>query len=217
MFSYSKLLLFILTSVILFIFQACSSAPINLSIAKDEVIKYHESGKYDKEIGGIVEKAIDEFKNVATGNNSTIIFDIDETALSNFEYHKKYDFGYVPDLWDEWINEAKAPAIKEVKHLYDFLISKGFRIVFLTGRKDYQYEPTYKNLINAGYKKFDTLIVRTPPEYETSAADYKSKKRTELVQNGYNIVGDVGDQHSDLTGPYHGIQIKIPNYQYIVK
>ena len=217
MYSYRKLLLFIFASAVIFIIQACSSTLINLSIAKDEIINYHESGKYDEEASEIADKAINEFKNIDAKNNSTIIFDIDETALSNYEYHKKYDFGYIPDLWDEWINEAKAPAIKGVKHLYDFLISKGFRIVFLTGRKDYQYEPTYKNLINAGYKKFDTLIVRTPPEYETSAADYKSKKRTELVQHGYDIVGDVGDQYSDFTGPFHGIQVKIPNYQYIVK
>ncbi len=77
---------------------------MNLSIAKEEVIKYHESGKYDEETAEAVEKAINEFKNIKAANNSTVIFDIDETALSSYEYRKKYDFGYVPELWDKWVN-----------------------------------------------------------------------------------------------------------------
>ncbi len=217
MYSYSKFLLYILASAILFMFQACSSAPINLSLAKDEVINYHESGKYDEETSEVVKKAINEFKNIEVKKNSAVIFDIDETALSSYEYRKKYDFGYVPEIWDKWVSEAKAPAIKAVKHLYDFLIAKGFKIVFLTGRKNYMYNSTYKNLISAGYNKFDTLIVRDPDEYQITAVKYKSHKRSEIVEDGYNIVGDVGDQLSDLTGPYHGFQVKIPNYQYIIK
>ena len=202
---------------LVFILLSCATAPVNLTVAKDEVIKYHESGRYDKESAEVVNEAIDEFNNVKAGNNNAVIFDIDETALSSYEYRKKYDFGYVPEIWDKWISKAKAPAIKNVKRLYDFLILKGFKIIFLTGRKDYMYEPTYKNLLNEGYTKFDTLIVRDHDEYKVATLEYKSDKRTELIQKGYNIVGDVGDQFSDLEGPYHGIQVKIPNYQYIIK
>ena len=202
---------------LLFIIQSCASVPVNLSIAKEEIIRYHETGKYDEETAEAVDNAIDEFKNIIAGDNNAVIFDIDETALSSYEYRKKYDFGYVPELWDKWVSEAKAPAIKHVKRLYDFLISKGFKIIFLTGRKDYMYESTYKNLQSAGYTKFDTLIIRERDEYKMTALKYKSHKRAELAEKGYNIVGDVGDQLSDLEGPYHGIQIKIPNYQYIIK
>ncbi len=205
------------TVIILSIFQACSSVPVNLDLAKEEVIQYHDSGKFDEETSKVVDEAIDKFEAVHAKKNSAVIFDVDETALSNYEYNKKYDFGYVPDLWDKWIKEAKAPPIKEIKHLYDFLISKNFKIIFITGRKEYEYDATYHNLIYAGYTKFDTLIVRTPVEYEIPAAQYKSLKRAELVKIGYNIIGDVGDQWSDLTGPYHGIQVKIPNYQYLIK
>ena len=79
------------------------------------------------------------------------------------------------------------------------------------------YNSTYQNLVDQGYTRFDTLIVRSSNEYKTTALTYKSQKRTELVKKGYNIVGDIGDQLSDLEGPYHGIQVKIPNYQYIIK
>ena len=216
MYLYKKFLQYSFICAI-FILQSCSTTPINLTVAKDEVIKYHESGRYDKETGKAVDNAIDEFKNIQPETNSAVIFDIDETALSSYEYRKKYDFGYVPEIWDKWVSEADAPAIKEVKQLYDYVVSKGFKIIFLTGRKDYMYNSTYQNLLNAGYTKFDTLIVRDRDEYKITALEYKSHKRSELVEKGYNIVGDVGDQLSDLEGPYHGIQVKIPNYQYIIK
>jgi len=212
-----KFLKYVLVLILLFIYQACSAVPINLTKAKEEVIKYHESGRYDEEAAAIIDDAIDKFENLKAGEGAAVVFDIDETALSNFEYSKKYDFGYVPHLWNEWINESRAPAVTEVKKLYDFLVSKGFKILFITGRKDFLYNATYKNLYNAGYNKFDTLIVRASGEYELSALEYKSNKREELTKAGYNIVGNVGDQYSDLEGPYSGIRVKIPNYQYIVE
>ncbi len=201
----------------IFICQSCATVPINLSIAKEEVINYYESGKYEKDLDKVVNKAIDEFKNVPAADSSAVVFDIDETTLSNYEINKELDFGYVPGLWDKWIDDAKAPAIAGVKRLYDFLHEKGFKLIFITGRKEYQYKATYKNLVDDGYKNFDTLIVRKPGEYDLTAQQYKSKKREELTKNGYKIVGDVGDQYSDLDGPDHGIQVKIPNYMYLIK
>ena len=203
-------------SVLLF-FPSCSSVPVNLGIAKEEVIKYHASGEYDKDVNNAADNAVNELSKISPAKRDIVVFDIDETSLSNYEYSKKYDFGYVPSLWTEWIKSAKAPAIAGVKKLYDYLISRGFGIVFLTGRKDYEYKATYRNLMNAGYTKFDTLIVRTPNEYKLDALKYKSNVRTALTEHGYKIVGDVGDQYSDLDGPYHGIQVKIPNYQYIIR
>ncbi len=199
-----------------FIVQSCATTPINLGIAKEELIKYHDSGRYDKDVAAAVNKAIEEFKSIKVKNNSLVVFDIDETSLSNYEINKELDFGYVKDLWNKWIQTAKAPAIKDVRKLYNYLIDRGVKVAFVTGRYSYQYNATYKNLVDAGYKNFDTLIVRTNNEDSLTAEQYKSKIRTELTQKGYDIIGVVGDQYSDLNGPDHGIQVKIPNYMYII-
>ncbi len=195
---------------------AGTSDLINLGIAKDEVIKYHESGKYDFDTRQVVNDAIEKFNGVVPDQNKIIVFDVDETAISSYGYYRKWDFGYVPKYFDMWVDSAKAPAVPEVLDLYNHLIKKNFNIVFITGRKEYQYESTFKNLINAGYTKFDTLIVKGEEYSGKTAEMFKSAKRTELAENGYVITGTVGDQWSDLNGPYHGIQVKIPNYMYII-
>jgi acid phosphatase len=199
------------------IMESCSAALPNIGEVKEEVTNYYHSGKYEAELNNVVDKAIAEFDKVTPAESSLVVFDIDETALSNYSFDESIDFGFVPDLWVKWINDAKAPATDGVKRLYDFLIKKGFKVAFVTGRMENIYAPTYKNLLNAGYVKFDTLIVRNPSENNLTALDYKSKKRVELTNKGYNVVGNVGDQYSDLEGPDHGIQVKIPNYMYIIK
>lgn len=206
----------VILSFIAFLFASCYTGPENLSTDKEEVIKYYNSGEFDEELNRTVEKTEDKLENFIPAANDAVVFDIDETALSNYEFNKDCDFGYISDLWDKWIDSAKAPAMQGVKKLYDFFISKNLKIIFVTGRKLNQYKSTYQNLLSAGYIKYDTLIVRKPDENKLTALEYKSKKRVELTKKGYHIVCDVGDQYSDLEGPYHGLQVKIPNYMYII-
>ena len=68
-------------------------------------------------------------------NNSVVIFDVDETALDNYGLAEQMGFGYVYEMNKKWNADLKAPAIKQVKELYDFLLSKGAKIIFLTGQK----------------------------------------------------------------------------------
>jgi len=211
----------IFTKIFLFVsfllFYSCSQKLPNLDLIKIEIASYYESGSYDKEVDEVITNAIKEFESVKVEDSSVVIFDIDETALSNYEIMKDIDFGYVPEIWDEWIEKASAPAIHGVKNLYDYLTGKEIRIIFLSGRKDYNYDGTFRNLNAAAYNKFDTLIVRMKDEYSLGAVDFKSRKREELTAKGYKIIGTVGDQWSDLEGSYHGIQVKIPNYIYYIE
>jgi acid phosphatase len=206
-------------SLSLTLFFACdkNDKPVNLSVAREEVQKYYESGKYDEELNKIVADAKKEFDKIKFNSNSVVIFDVDETALNNYELAEKMGFGYVYELNKQWNAETKAPAIPQVKKLYDFLLSEGARIIFLTGRNFPEYEATYQNLKNEGYSVFDTLITQIGEETKMKAIDFKSGKRVWLTKKGYDIVGTVGDQWSDLEGYYHGIQVKIPNYLYLIE
>ena len=165
----------------------------------------------------VIADAKQKFSKVEIKENSVVIFDVDETALNNYGLAKQMDFGYVYDLNKKWNEELKAPAIKQTQDLYFYLLNRGFKIIFLTGRNSNEYDVTYKNLIQTGYTVFDTLITQREDEQNLKTQQFKSTKRAELAAQGYEIVGNIGDQWTDLNGPYSGIQIKIPNYLYEIK
>lgn len=199
-------------------FLSCSSNQIvNLGTAKDIVKDYYESGKYDEEMNTVIKEAKEKFANIKVSKNSVVIFDVDETALNNFGLAKQMGFGYVYDLNKKWNAELKAPAIEQTKVFYNYLLNKGFKIIFLTARNSNEYDVTYKNLIQEGYTIFDTLITQSKEDQKLKSEEFKSKVRIELTNQGYEIVGTVGDQWTDLNGPYSGIQIKVPNYLYEIK
>lgn len=203
---------------LIFVFISCSSNQlVNLRTSKDIVKEYYESGKYNEEMREVINNAKEKFDKVTPTNKSVVIFDVDETALNNYGLALMMDFGYVYDLNKKWNEELKAPAIKETQDLYFYLLNKGFKTIFLTARNSNEYNVTYKNLIQEGYTGFDTLITQSKEDQKLKSQEFKSKVRTELTNQGYEIVGTVGDQWTDLNGPYSGIQIKLPNYLYEIK
>jgi predicted secreted acid phosphatase len=200
-----------------FIFLGCSSSLKNLEEYKNEIKKYYEGGQYDRDLKVIINNAIDDFKKIEVTKNSVVIFDVDDTAISNYDFMKSMDFGNVSSMWDSYLNKGEAPFISEVKRLYDFLLSRRIKIIFITGRLYKYYTGTYKNLVNDGYTEFDTLITRTEEQAELPASDYKSVERLTLSDLGYKIIGCVGDQDSDFDGGNTGIKVKLPDYLYLVE
>ena len=76
----------IITLFLILILISCSSNEIvNLRTAKDIVKEYYESGKYDREMDGVIKEAKEKFDKIEINNNSAVIFDVDDTALSNYE------------------------------------------------------------------------------------------------------------------------------------
>lgn len=206
---------------LLIIFLAgCSASSefklVNLSETKSLVQNYYESGNFEKETEEIFASALKDIERLSPVVNPAVVFDIDETALSNYEHTKEIGFGYVPSLWHEWITQGDAKAIPQSLKFYNYLISKNVAIIFITGRYEEAREATYNNLINEGYTVFDTLIVRHKSEMKIPAAEFKALKRKELTEKGYNIIACVGDQWSDMVGGYAGIKIKLPNYLYTI-
>lgn len=189
---------------------------MNLGAAKNAVQAYYESGEFDRECAKIIDAAINQIDGIKLTGNPAIVFDIDETALSNYEYTKEIGFGYVYKLWDEWQQKGIAPAIKDTKRFYDYLLSKNIHVIFVTGRYTEVGEATKRNLIEQGYTKYDTLIIRSDSERKIAATEWKAAKREELVSKGYNIIACIGDQWSDLVGGNTGIKIKLPSYLYLL-
>lgn len=100
---------------------------------------------------------------------------------------------------------------------YRLLIQRGYRIAFLTGRSHLVADITATNLKRVGYEQYSVLITRSDAELNLTAAVFKTNRRAQLVQQGFNIVANFGDQWSDVTGDCSGFRVKLPNYIYLVQ
>ncbi|KAI3899902.1 hypothetical protein MKW92_040469 [Papaver armeniacum] len=156
-----------------------------------------------------------------TGDGKDIwVFDIDETTLSNVPYYAKHGFGVQPyndTAFNAWVDTGKAPALPESLALYNRLLSLSFKVVFLTGRAEMRREITRKNLRAAGYRNWEKLLLRQPSDAHKSAVVFKSEQRAKLAQQGYRILGNIGDQWSDILGTDIGSRtFKLPDPVYYI-
>ncbi|KAL7173916.1 hypothetical protein ACSBR2_033221 [Camellia fascicularis] len=148
------------------------------------------------------------------------VFDIDETLLSNLPYYADHGFGlevFDGVEFDKWVDKAMAPPIESSLKLYEEALKLGFKVFLLTGRSEQQRGVTVANLINSGFQDWDKLILRAIEDHGKLATIYKSEKRNEMVEEGYRILGNSGDQWSDLLGSSVSIRsFKLPNPMYYI-
>ncbi|XP_034695463.1 acid phosphatase 1-like [Vitis riparia] len=147
------------------------------------------------------------------------VFDIDETTLSNLPYYAENGFGaevFNSTSFNEWVMKGKAPALPESLKLYNKLVSLGIKIVFLTGKGEDERNVTVANLKKVGYHTWEKLILRKSSD-ESTALVYKSNQRKKVEESGYKIVGNMGDQWSDILGTNRGNRtFKLPDPMYYI-
>ncbi|CAN6248155.1 unnamed protein product [Urochloa humidicola] len=155
-----------------------------------------------------------------SGNGKEVwVFDVDETTLSNLPYYSKHGFGAEPFNWtafSAYVQKASAPALPESLRLYKRLQSLGIKPVILTGRREDKREATAKNLASQGYTGYETLLLK-PQDVRVNSLEFKSGERKKLKDAGYVIVGNIGDQWTDLLGAPEGARtFKLPDPMYYV-
>ncbi|CAL4936294.1 unnamed protein product [Urochloa decumbens] len=148
------------------------------------------------------------------------VFDVDETLLSNLPYYADHGFGaelFDHHKFDEWVERGEAPAIPSSFKLYKEVRELGFKIFLLTGRTEGHRGVTVDNLKNQGFHDWDKLILRAAADRKKTATTYKSEKRKEMEAEGYRILGNSGDQWSDLLGSSMSARsFKLPNPMYYI-
>ncbi len=195
--------------------------PLNLNTAKYEVYRYVNSGTYARDLNDAAQRANRYVarrlnKPAKPGEKRAIVFDIDETTLSNLPHMMQQDFGYIPAVWQRWVASGQAKAIAPVQVAYDMAVRANIAIFFITARKESDRPGTERNLRQVGYETW-TKIYYMPNEPEPQPVRlYKTGVRRQLVAEGYTIIANIGDQESDLSGGYAERTFKLPNPFYIV-
>ncbi|XP_004963522.1 stem 28 kDa glycoprotein [Setaria italica] len=182
---------------------------------------YMLGGHYRQDSGDVVDEAVAYAEGLKLGGKGkeVWVFDTDETTLSNLPYYATDGFGTKPynaTSFNEYVMEGSAPVLPETQRLYNKLISLGIKPVFVTGRTEDQRAITVANLRREGYSGWMKLMLK-PVGYNGTAIGFKSGERQKLQDAGYVIVGNIGDQWSDILGAPEGARtFKLPDPLYYI-
>jgi predicted secreted acid phosphatase len=200
--------------------------PANLGDLKFEATHYYDSGAYLTDLQLAAAPAVAWINEQAPQvGRPAVVFDIDETALSNWEAVKANDFGRVidgpcnelpqgPCGWRAWDLRAQSTVIPPTMDIYNTAKDRGAAIFFITGRDETQRAATERNLQEVGYTGYTQLIMEPPGSHYVSAAYFKAPQRARIEQQGFTIIANVGDQPSDLEGGSSQRTYLLPNPFY---
>ena len=85
---------------------------------------------------------------------------------------------------------------------------KGLLIIIITARNSKYTEETKKQLAEYGIE-YDYLYLRQSPQDNHDM--FKSDVKKRFYENGITTIMSVGDKEMDITGPYSGLKIKLPD------
>lgn len=200
--------------------------PANIGDLKADAVDYYDSGAYLTDLQLATAPAITWIAEEAPRvDRPAVVFDIDETALSNWEVIRANDFGRVidgpctelpagPCGWRAWDLTAQSTVIPPTLDVFTTAGDSGAAVFFITGRDESQRVATERNLADVGYSGFRQLIMEPVGAQFDSAADFKAPQRAELEAQGYTIIANLGDQPSDLAGGSAAQTYLLPNPFY---
>jgi predicted secreted acid phosphatase len=204
--------------------------PENHAIVVDRLMRYHDSGEYEREIREVVNSARDYLEErfpgkVPKGAKLAAVFDIDETSLSSWDIMAYCGFCSYPAQLQLYKDKPELslendPAIPPVLELFNFVRDKGIAVFFVTGRPKSQHDLTVASLEKAGYSGWTEPIYMQeavpPGQQKPPAHIFKPKDRQDIESKGYKIVLNIGDQASDLSGCCALRVFKLPNPFYLL-
>ena len=130
-----------------------------------------------------------------SGAKQAIVLDIDNTSLASY-----FEGGYP--------TPATAPVLALAKDAH----AKGVSVFFVSARTNLIDVATKYNLTNVGYT-VDGLYTRTLIDIASeSVADFKTSQRKAIEANGYDIIANIGNNTTDLSGGYADTTYKLPDY-----
>jgi predicted secreted acid phosphatase len=173
-----------------------------------------------------------------------IVLDVDDTSLATWNYEIASNWAFNPATNATFVTDQRFPAVPGMVQMATQAAAEGYAIIYITGRPAAQEAATLGNLtadgvgVDAGFPAPATLsdgedglftkpAVADYPDYlkvacagdpngSCTTAHYKTATRQHIESLGYDIVGNFGDQFSDLVGGYADKAFKLPNPNYFL-
>jgi predicted secreted acid phosphatase len=190
---------------------------------------------YITEVNGIQQDILAGLPATAPAD-SAVVFDIDATLLSDFDFEEATHYNYDSSVADEWVADHLYTAVAGMPALVRALDDRGYDVYGVTGRPFSQEDDTIANLTDEGFTAtgggavFDNadLFTKEDPAVTSldctadgvpascSTVERKAAARAQIESDGDNVVLNVGDQWSDLMGGHADDTAKIPNPTYFL-
>jgi predicted secreted acid phosphatase len=208
---------------LIILLAACASSEReprpNLSLLKADCVAWHDSGAYDAAFARAADPArrtLEHYLRGVTPQNFAIVFDIDETLLSNWPYLRATQFALQTDTFTAWIAREHGIPLAPTQALYAKAHAYQIPIFLVTGRSESMRAATIRDLEEAGYWGWKGLYMKPDNYADASIIPFKSGVRKMLTEQGWDIILNVGDQDSDLAGGYARHRVKLPNPFYFI-
>lgn len=153
----------------------------------------------DKQRSEIVEQIKLQLTDKQANHNDVFVLDIDETIITCANV--KHLFKTKNDIF-RWQHKGNFAGVQQIVELYHWLKQHGYQIAFITGRKQSVEKPTLANLQRVVGESLNTDFIFFKPKSSKDTQAYKIEARRWLYNNGYRVVGNLGDQPTDLEGGY---------------
>ena len=185
----------------------------DLPSAKQQVRTYVETGQYTRDLESAYTQGLEHLTSHADLKKKAIVFDIDETLLSNYDHMVSNSFGGN----DQWYKKeemlAESTPIVPMVRLYHQAQKLGYQVFLITGRPQDEAAATMKNLRKVGLHHW-AKIAYWPSQSKQTVEAFKASERHAIEAKGYTIVLNVSDQKSDLKGGASLFTLKLPNPFY---
>jgi predicted secreted acid phosphatase len=191
----------------------------NITLLEWQCIAWHDSGAYDRAFARAARPAmrtLDHYLRGETPQNYAIVFDIDETLLSNWAYLRATHFALETAAFTKFIATERAAALAPTREIFAKAHAYRIPIFLVTGRSESMRAATHRDLEEAGYWGWSGLFMKPDTYRDASVVPFKSGIRKMLTEQGYEIILNVGDQESDLAGGYARRRVKLPNPFYYI-
>jgi acid phosphatase len=195
--------------------------PRNVTFAKKAATDYHNDGRYEAQFLAVTDQVQKYLSWRAThakpGQKLAVVFDLDETLLSNWPFLSEYGYSRNIDLVKHWMEQSRCPVLPSSMALYREALGLRMQVFFITGRRTPLRAATLENLKRIGVTQFAKLDCRPMADTNASVIPYKSACRQAITDAGYEIVMNIGDQWSDLKGGYAERTFKLPDPFYYIQ
>ena len=204
-----------------------AEVPANVGKAKLAATAYHESGAYMRAFALAAAPASEWLRQRAPQvTRPAMVFDIDDTALTNWPVIVANDFGrfapgpcLIPDGpcgWHDWDLLGRDEALVPTLEVFRTARSLDVAVFFISGRPENERAATERNLRTAGYTGYVQAFFTPNGAHYAALADFKAPVRAKIAGMGYTIIANMGDQYSDLEGGYAEKTFKLPNPFYYI-